>query len=104
MFVSGKTSRATIIKKPLTVNFVDFPVLSRFSHKAFTSRSSPPDTHSSILDKSKPLVTVMKENDNPNIVDGSSRPIGLNAESFSPSPKGDPSDMSTRLNIDAQGL
>ncbi|KAK8691468.1 hypothetical protein V6N13_074978 [Hibiscus sabdariffa] len=47
--------------KPLQVNLSDFPVLSRFSAKASSSRSKP-------LDTTRHSITVMKENADPNIV------------------------------------
>ncbi|KAK8658098.1 hypothetical protein V6N13_036310 [Hibiscus sabdariffa] len=95
----GKGSKAVAIKKPLTVNLSDFPALSRFSHKASTSKTSSYDVHTSILDKSKHSATVMKENDDPNIVDGGFIPSVLNTVSSSCPPLGDPSNKSTRERV-----
>ncbi|KAK9017890.1 hypothetical protein V6N11_000890 [Hibiscus sabdariffa] len=86
----GKSSKAVTVKKPLMVNLSDFPALSRFSHKASTSKT---------LDKSKHSATVMKENDDPNIVDGSFIPPVLNTVSSSCPPLGDPPDTLTRERV-----
>ncbi|KAK8697415.1 hypothetical protein V6N13_113566 [Hibiscus sabdariffa] len=58
---SGKASRVSPMRKPLQVNLSDFPVLSRFSAKASSSRSKP-------LDTTRHSTTIMKENADPNIV------------------------------------
>ncbi|KAK8662350.1 hypothetical protein V6N13_091929 [Hibiscus sabdariffa] len=97
--VAGKTSKPAFVKKPLTVNLSDFPALSRFSHKASSSKAPTPENQSIILDKSKHSAIVMTENDNPNIIERSSLPPVLNAECSSCPPLGDPPDPKQQLGI-----
>ncbi|KAK8606513.1 hypothetical protein V6N13_030794 [Hibiscus sabdariffa] len=65
---TGKTPRASPMRKPLQVNLSDFPVLSRFSAKASSSRSKPALNQGTPLDSTRHATSVMKENDEPNIV------------------------------------
>ncbi|KAK8606369.1 hypothetical protein V6N13_030652 [Hibiscus sabdariffa] len=95
-------SKATIVRKPLMMNLFDFPALSRFSHKASTSKTSASLDQRSTLDKSKHSATVMQENENPNIVAGSFFPPDVNADSYNVPPLGDPPDPSFRLDTDAR--
>ncbi|KAK8704164.1 hypothetical protein V6N13_047796 [Hibiscus sabdariffa] len=66
MILAGKMSKATPLRKPMTVNLLDFPILSKFSATASSSKSAT--TQGTLLDKTRHSVTTMNENADPNIV------------------------------------
>ncbi|KAK8637494.1 hypothetical protein V6N13_064913 [Hibiscus sabdariffa] len=66
MILAGKMPKATPLRKPMTVNLSDFPILSKFSATASSSKSAT--TQGTLLDKTRHSVTTMNENADPNIV------------------------------------
>ncbi|KAK8624406.1 hypothetical protein V6N13_065751 [Hibiscus sabdariffa] len=90
---ASKTSRDPIIRKPLTVNLSDFPVLSRFASKASSSRLLVHKQHGPALDITRHSTTIMKENIDPNVVQVPSEANG-SSELIDVPILGDPPDLS----------
>ncbi|KAK8607451.1 hypothetical protein V6N13_053186 [Hibiscus sabdariffa] len=90
MILAGKALKVTPMRKPLIVNLSDFPILSRFSAKA--SSSKPATRQGTLLDSTRHSATTMKENAKPNIVHSGSAIISEQVEAPI---LGDPLDAST---------
>ncbi|KAK8709756.1 hypothetical protein V6N13_060763 [Hibiscus sabdariffa] len=65
---TGKAPRVSPMRKPLTVNLSEFPVLSRFSVNASTSRSKPALFQGVSLEPTRHSISIMKENADPNFI------------------------------------